>query len=214
MNQSELNALSQSISNDARVLYCLGLRPSADESKGLSKALNYKHLLSLLNAKEKRYSLGRQLNELIKELLDVGLVALNQQTDFSKSFNGHALAMPLLITKQDDYAELHSVWNAMTIDWQPTKALFADLSQLVGIIDKEYSLDELGEFVAYWMGRPQVQFSQYQWTQKFVFQIKQRRLAKGISVLQKVGNQMVKPKASVEADDNAKKLVEKYQTKQ
>jgi DNA replication protein DnaT len=72
----------------------------------------------------------------------------------------------------------------------------------------------LGEFVAYWMGRPQMQFSQFQWTQKFVFQLKQRRLANGISTSQKVGSQLVKPKASVEADDNAKKLVEKYRTKQ
>jgi DNA replication protein DnaT len=214
LNQSELNALSQSISNDARVLYCLGLRPTADEEKGISKALNYKHLLTLLNGKDDHYTLGRQINALIKELLNVGLVGLHQQTNLDKSFNGETVVLPLLITKQDDYSELHLTWSAMTLDWQPNSELLADLSQLVGIIDKEYSHNELGEFVAYWMGRPQMQFSQFQWTQKFVFQLKQRRLANGISTSQKVGSQLVKPKASVEADDNAKKLVEKYRTKQ
>lgn len=214
MNQSELNALSQSISNDARVLYCLGLRPTADEAKGMSQVLNYKNLLTLLNGKDHNYTLGRQINGLIKELLNVGLVDLNQQTNLDKSFNGKSLVLPLLITKQDNYTELHLTWSTMTADWQPNMDLLADLSQLVGIIDKEYSHNELGEFVAYWMGRPQMQFSQFQWTQKFVFQLKQRRLASGINTLQKVGSQLVKPKASVEADENAKKLVEKYRNKQ
>lgn len=214
MNQSELNALSQSISNDARVLYCLGLRPTADEEKGISQPLNYKNLLTLLNGKNNHYTLGRQINELIKELINAGLVGLHKQTNLNKSFNSETLVLPLLVGKQDDYTELHLTWSAMTLDWQPNMDLLADLSQLVGIIDKEYSHNELGEFVAYWMGRPQMQFSQFQWTQKFVFQLKQRRLASGINTLQKVGSQLVKPKASVEADDNAKKLVEKYRNKQ
>lgn len=210
LNQLELSALNQSISNDARVLYCLGLRPNADEVKGLTQPLNYKTLLQLLNGNQHVYTLGRQINALIKELLGVGLVGLQNDMPLNRSFNGKLLLLPLLNSTEDDYSNLHLQWSPMSLDWQPTISLFNDLSTLVGIIDKEYSATELGEFVAYWMGRPQMQFSQFQWTQKLVFQIKQKRLASGVNVLQKVGNQLVKPKASVEIDDNAKKLVEKY----
>lgn len=214
LNPSELDALKQAISNDARVLYLLGLRPDADSKTGVTLPLNYKALLILLNAKEQHYTLGRQINGLIKELVNVGLVGLKDDMPLNRSFNGRQIVLPFLVTQKDDYAELHLEWSAIKLDWQPTKTLFNDLAKLVGIIDKEYSDEELGEFVAYWMGRPQSQFSQFQWTQKFVFQIKQRRLASGVKVIQKVGNQLVKPKAGVEADENAKKLVEKYSTKQ
>lgn len=214
MNPSEYDALNQAISNDARVLYVLGLRPNADTTSGLTQAINYKALLALLNGKSEQYTLGRQINGLIKELVNVGLVGLRDDQPLNRSFNGRQLVLPFLVTEQDDYASLHLEWSAMTLDWQPTLSLFEDLSKLVGIIDKEYSTHELGEFVAYWMGRPQSQFSQFQWTQKFVFQIKQRRLASGISKKQKVGSQLVTPKAGVEADENARKLVEKYSTKQ
>lgn len=214
MNPSELSALNQPISNDARVLYCLELRTSANSQTGLTNPLNFKQLLNTLNGKEQRFTLGRQINGLLKELIEVGLVDLTCDTPLDKSFNGKQLILPLFAVKQDDYNTLHMEWSGMSLNWQPTKSLFTDLAQLVGIIDKEYSQNELGEFVAYWMGRPQMQFSQFQWTQKFVFQIKQKRLASGIKPLQKVGNQLVTPKAAVEADDNAKKLVEKYSKKQ
>lgn len=214
MNPSELDALNQAISNDARVLYLLGLRPDANTKTGVTKPLNYKALLILLNAKEQRYTLGRQINGLLKELVNVGLIGLQDDMPLNRSFNGRQIVLPFLVTQKDDYAELHLQWSAIKSDWQPTQTLFDDLAKLVGIIDKEYSKDELGEFVAYWMGRPQSQFSQFQWTQKFVFQIKQRRLATGVKVIQKVGNQLVTPKAGVEIDDNAKKLVEKYGKKQ
>ena len=213
MNPSELSALQQPISNDARVLYCLGLRPYSDAKSGRTAALNYKQLLLLLNAKSKIYQLGREINGLFAELIDAGLVTLPEGLRLNQSFNGKTLLLPLLMGEQDVYDTLHMQWQAMTLDWQPTRTLFDDLAKLVGIIDKEYSQQELGEFIAYWMGRPQMQFSQYQWTQKFVFQIKQKRLAVGVKALQKVGNQLVIPAANVEADDNAKKLVEKYSKK-
>ena len=68
-------------------------------------------------------------------------------------------------------------------------------------------------FVAYWLGRPQTQFTQFQWTQKFVFNVKQKRLAKNIKAIHKVGNQIVTAKAGVVADENAKNLVAKYSSK-
>ncbi|MBU2876504.1 MULTISPECIES: DnaT-like ssDNA-binding domain-containing protein [Aliiglaciecola] len=213
MNSSEQAALTQELSNDARVLYLLGLRPIADEQTGLTAPLNYKQLIALLNSKTKEFTLGRQINGLIKELVKQQLVEIESDASLDKSFNQQRVRLPLLNIKQDDYPSLHLQWSGMTATWKPHQTAFEDLASLVGIIDKDYSQHELGEFIAYWMGRPELQFSQYQWTQKFVFQIKQRRLASGVKNVQKVGNQWVTPKAGVEADDNAKQLVAKYSKK-
>lgn len=210
MNTSEQAALTQGISNDARVLYLLGLRPSADGNSGMTAPLNYKLLLALLNGSKKEFTLGRQINALIKELVKHQLVEIEQDASLEKSFNGRSIHLPLLNIKQDDYPALHLQWSAMTANWSPHQPLFEDLSALIGIIDAQYSQEELGEFIAYWMGRPEMQFSLFQWTQKFVFQLKQKRTARGVKTAQKVGNQWVEPKAGIEADDNAKKLVEKY----
>ncbi|GAB5381668.1 MAG: DnaT-like ssDNA-binding domain-containing protein [Aliiglaciecola sp.] len=210
MNSSEQAALTQGISNDARVLYLLGLRPTADDHSGQTAPLNYKHLLALLNGAKKEFTLGRQINGLIKELVKHQLVEIEPDDSLDKSFNGRNVRLPLLNIKQDDYPALHLQWSAMTTSWTPHPPLFKDLSALIGIIDNQYTAEELGEFIAYWMGRPEMQFSLFQWTQKFVFQLKQKRTARGVKTAQKVGNQWVEPKAGIEADDNAKKLVEKY----
>lgn len=210
MNKTEQTALTQEISNEARVLYLLGLRPLADKQTGLTTHLNYKQLIGLLNSTTKHFSLGRQINSLIKELVNHQLVKFEESASLDKSFNGKQLSLPLMAINQDDYPALHMQWSAMTPQWQPHQRVFEDLAALVGIIDKHYNETELGEFMAYWMGRPEMQFSQFQWTQKFVFQLKQRRVASGVKPKQKVGNQWVEPKAGVQADDNAKQLVAKY----
>jgi hypothetical protein len=98
----------------------------------------------------------------------------------------------------------------MHVGWLPNEKLISDLAKLVGIIDYEYTTNELGDFIAYWLGRPESQFSEYQWTQKFVFNLKKIRLAHGFKNVQKVGQQKVQTKAGILADDNAKKLVAKY----
>ena len=210
LNQAELSALRQAISNDARVLYCLGIRPEANHTLGISKALNYKNLLALLNAKEAKYTLGRQLNSLLKELMTAGLIDFKQQAELKQSCNGKQLILPLVAIKADDYENLHLNWQKMHVNWKPDDSLYKDLSTLVGIIDKHYDVSELGDFIAYWLGRPEVQFTQFQWTQKFVFNIKQKRLAKGMKPQHKVGNQLVQPKAEIVADHNATLLVAKY----
>lgn len=210
MNKTEQTALTQEISNEARVLYLLGLRPLAEKQTGLTSPLNYKQLIALLNSTANHFSLGRQINSLIKELVKYQLVELDENASLDRSFNGKQLSLPLMNINQDDYPSLHMQWNAMTPEWQPHQRVFEDLAALVGIIDKHYTETELGEFIAYWMGRPEMQFSQFQWTQKFVFQLKQRRVASGVKPKQKVGNQWVEPKAGVQADDNAKQLVAKY----
>ncbi|WP_289032025.1 DnaT-like ssDNA-binding domain-containing protein [uncultured Paraglaciecola sp.] len=212
-NQAEQTALLQTLSNEARTLYMLGIKPTANKKTGLSAPLNYKNLLSLLNEKEQKFTLGRQINSLIKELLNTGLVKFEQEVELNHSFNGKTLVLPLTTMKVDDYAKLHLNWTDMHLDWQPNENLVTDLAKLIGLIEYQYTDNELGDFIAYWLGRPEVQFSEYQWTQKFVFNLKKMRMANNFKGTQKVGQQMVKTKAGIIADDNAKNLVAKYSKK-
>jgi DNA replication protein DnaT len=210
LNKAEQAALLQSLSNDARILYILGMKPTADQSSGVTSPLNYKSLLAILNAKEETFTLGRQVNSLIKELLSVGLVCFQDEVELNHSFNGKVLILSLTTMKVDEYSKLHLNWHTMRFDWSPNQKLINDLAKLVGIIDYDYTTNELGDFIAYWLGRPESQFSEYQWTQKFVFNLKKMRLAHGFKNVQKVGQQIVQTKAGILADDNAKKLVAKY----
>jgi DNA replication protein DnaT len=210
LNKAEQTALLQPLSNDARILYILGIKPTAEQSSGATSTLNYKSLLSILNAKEEKYTLGRQVNSLIKELLSVGLVNFQDEIELNHSFNGKTMILPLITMKADEYSRLHLNWHAMHIDWLPNKKLITDLAKLLGIIDYDYTTSELGDFIAYWLGRPESQFSEYQWTQKFVFNLKKMRLAHGFKNVEKVGQQIVQTKAGIHADENAKNLVAKY----
>jgi DNA replication protein DnaT len=203
INQAEQSALQQALSNDARVLYLLGIKTTADSKTGLTLPLNYKNLIKLLNAKEEKFTLGRQINSLIKELLNIGLVTFEHEVELNHSFNGKTLVLPLM----------HLEWQSMHMAWQPDTDLLSDLAKLIGIIDQEYSIQELGEFISYWLSRPESHFTQFQWTQKFVFNLKHKRLAHGVKNVHKVGQQIVSVKAGIVADDNAKKLVEKYSKK-
>lgn len=213
MNQAELDALQQPLSNAARVLYCLGLRPFANQHSGETASLSYKGLFVLLNDKHHQFKLGRQINALLKELHKAGLVSLTQEQSLERSLNGKTLILPMMLFSPDQFAGLHLQFHRMQNDWQPDKKLISELSQLVGLIDQSYKQSELGEFIAYWLGRPQNQFSQFQWTQKFVFHLKQQRQARGYQAVSKVGSQLVKNAPGISADDNAKKLVEQYKDK-
>lgn len=210
LNKAEQTALLQPLSNDARILYILGIKPTADEVSGATSPLNYKSLLSILNAKEEKFTLGRQVNSLVKELISIGLVNFQNEVELNHSFNGKTLVLPLTTMKVDEYSKLHLNWHTMYLDWHPNQKLISDLAKLVGIIDYEFTTSELGDFIAYWLGRPESQFSEYQWTQKFVFNLKKMRLAHGFKNVQKVGQQLVQTKAGILADENAKNLVAKY----
>lgn len=212
-NPAELSALSQPLSNDARALYMLGLKPYANANTAMTPPLVYKQLINLLNGKEAKFTLGRQINSLIKELLSVGLVNFVEDVELNHSFNGKSLVLSLVLIKPDDYSALHTQWHAMHLEWLPDQALCQQLAKLMGIIDSHYSDIELGDFIAYWLGRPETRFTQFQWTQKFVFNLKRNRLAHGTTTVHKVGQQIVQVKAGIVADDNAKKLVEKYSKK-
>ncbi|WP_100657550.1 DnaT-like ssDNA-binding domain-containing protein [Alteromonas flava] len=214
MNDAERDALLQPISNLARVLYILGLRPTANTSTGATSPLMYKTLMQLLNSTEETITRGRQINSLVKELIQFGLVALNDEQDVERSLNQQRVVLPLVPMDESDIQRLHHQRQSMTPDWQPNKTVFEQLSQLVGLIDKHCTDEEIGDYVAYWLGRPTTTLSEFQWTQKFVNFLKQKRQARYTGNHKQIGSQVVQSKAGLEVDDNARKLVAKYATKQ
>jgi hypothetical protein len=214
LTQAEIAALQSPLSNECRVLYLLGLRVGANSATTSSSPIDYKQLLSLLNGdnKDEPFQRGRQINSLLKQLEQVGLVAIPVKLDLEHTINGQTLLLPLMSAPASDFEQLHQRHNAMSASWQPNKALFEEIAALLGIIDKTYDDNDIGEFIAYWLGRPSSVFSEFQWTQKFANNIKRKRLAAGFgsTPTKVVGSQQVKVAAGIEADDNARKLVEKY----
>lgn len=212
LTQAELTILQSPLSNDCRVLYLLGLRPTANFATTSTSPIDYKHLLSLLNGegKEHTFQRGRQINSLLKQLEQCGLVMFPEGMDLEHSINGKTILLPLLIEPQSNFDALHKTHYPISASWQPNKALFEELAQLLGIIDIEYDENDIGEFIAYWLGRPATILSEFQWTQKFAHNIKHKRISSGYAPVRKIGNQNVKVAAGIEADDNARKLVEKY----
>lgn len=212
MNQAELHALQHSISHYARVLYCVYLRPHANSLSGASEPIKNKAIGQLLGDEYKSFTQGRQINSVIQELIDVGLVNINAKTDLSRSIQDQRVALPLMVLKDDAYEVLHGAVSPMQPDWLPDETLYQELSSLVGLIDKSYTLEDVGEFVAYWLGRPQNRFTLFQWTQKFVLQRKQfaQRSSRQQTVQTVIGSQQVKVTAGIVADDKTRALVEKY----
>ncbi|NVK56967.1 MAG: flavodoxin [Alteromonadaceae bacterium] len=209
--QAELNALTTALSNAARVLYCVAFRPHANTDTLLTQPLQYKELLALVNGDNSQpiFTRGRQINSLIEELALAGLVTVPKTLNLDASLAGEQLLLPLI--KNNQHAlPLHQQHYAMHRDWQPDKAVFEDIATLIGLIDKSYDEHNVGEFVAYWLGRPESVLSSYQWTQKFTYSIKNRRTATGYQAVKKVGSQNVVIEPGIEADDNARQLVAKY----
>ena len=232
MNSLELAALQEPLSNEARVIYCVYLRANIN-AKTNTVTINNKDILKLLNSHSPRVSLGREISALFKELQQVGLVALQTnvansadksiefESNFDRSLNKLKVSLPLFeampspfvsssIQTLDDN-EAHEQHSKMHLNWRPDDSLFSQLCQLIGVIDAYFDADELGEFIAYWLGRPEVVQTPYQWTQKFVLHLKQRRIRKPANSSQtKVGPQWVEPTAGIEFDDNVKQLIKKY----
>jgi DNA replication protein DnaT len=211
VNELELEALNTPLSNLARVVYCVYLRPQL--AQGSQKVtINNKAIISLVNNKKEVISLGRQVTTLIKELYQVGLVQVSNDTDFSHSLHMLEVSLPLTELPQSIENPLfHNQHKSMRLDWRPIETLFNDLCQLVGLIETTYSADELGEFIAYWLGRVDSQCTEYQWTQKLVIHLKQRRQRLPLSQQKTAaGHQYVTPSAGIVFDDNVKKLIDQY----
>nr|WP_297348779.1 DnaT-like ssDNA-binding domain-containing protein [uncultured Glaciecola sp.] len=215
MNSLELDALQLSMSNHARALYSVYLASKGNLTKG-NVTLSYKDIMQFLNGKEEIVTLGRQVNSLLKELDNVGLIKINSEQSYKRSLNNQIIYLPLSVSPEisDITTDKHQSFVKMNVNWRPNAELFEQICQLVGVIDKGYSADELGEYIAYWLGYPEKQFTDYQWTQKFVLNIKQRRQRLPVNKEQtKVGHQWITPQAGLEIDDNVKQLVEKYSGK-
>jgi hypothetical protein len=207
------------VSNDARTLYLLGLRPNASSVTGVTQPLDYKAAFSLLNSKSTQYTRGRQINTLIKELINANLVTLTKDTDIQHSLNNKSFCLPLITQSDDTTAPAPSPLLAekfcMRRDWQPELETYRDIATLIGIIDPSYSDEILGEFIVYWLGRTDSKHTVYQWNQKFAQHVKRQRTALDTAPVKQTGTQThTQSVSSVEADDNARRLVAKYkQTK-
>ncbi|MFT5996429.1 MAG: DNA replication protein DnaT [Kangiellaceae bacterium] len=211
MNELELETLQTPLSNLARVLYCLYLRPQLSANSH-NIVVNNKAILALINNKKPVITMGRQVSALFKELHSVGLIEVAIDTDFSKSLHNQKIALPLTALPQSlENPQFHSQHKSMRLDWRPIQLIFEDLCQLVGLIEKTYNADELGEFIAYWLGRIDTQCTEYQWTQKLVIHLKQRRQRLPLSEQKtKTGHQYVTPSAGIVFDDNVKQLINQY----
>lgn len=211
MNEFEIETLRTPLSNLARVLYCLYLRPQL-KANSQKVTISNKAILSLINNKKAVITMGRQISALLKELYDVGLIEIQADADFSKSLHNQTITLPLTALPQSlENPLFHSQYTSMRLDWRPIQSIFEDLCQLVGLIEKTYSADELGEFIAYWLGRIDTQCTEYQWTQKLVIHLKQRRQRLPLAEQKsKAGHQYVTPSAGIVFDDNVKKLINQY----
>ena len=166
------------------------------------KSFNAFKLAGMAYTLEERVTYANNNKLSYSELLEL-LCEDEKSNRYDNSYQRRKKAAKLPVIKQlEDF----------DFSFQPSidKKLISDLAKLVGIIDYDYTTSELGDFIAYWLGRPESQFSEYQWTQKFVFNIKKMRLAHGFKNVQKVGQQIVQTKAGIVADENAKNLVAKY----
>lgn len=211
MNELELETLQTPLSNLARVLYCLYLRPQL-RANSQKVTVSNAAIMALINNKKTVITMGRQISALLKELHNAGLIEAQENTDFSKSLHKHTLTLPLTALPQSlENPLFHSQHKSMRLDWRPVESIFEDLCQLVGVIEKTYSADELGEFIAYWLGRIDTQCTEYQWTQKLVIHLKQRRQRLPLAEQKaKAGHQYVTPSAGIVFDDNVKQLINQY----
>ncbi len=199
MTPAEYSALAHPrLSHPARSLYTLQLRRLVLENR-LAR-LNYPELGRALavvdpgNPGGFSYQVNaRQLTELLDELMEAELLQVEAQAD-SEHYHQCPFQLPLL--SQRVRSPLPARPFQMHLQWRPDEELSA-LARLCGVIDASYSEEDLGEFIAYWLGRPEVFDSQHQWMLKFIRALKSRRYARRPATVV-TGYQQVAP-APVEA---------------
>ncbi|MGL4714710.1 MAG: DnaT-like ssDNA-binding domain-containing protein [Aeromonas sp.] len=180
MTPAEYSALAHpKLSHPARSLYTLQLRRLVLEHQRAQ--LNYPELgraLAVVNPGEPGgFSFqvnARQLTELFDELMEAGLLQIAAQAE-SEHYHQCLFQLPLLTQKLR--SPLPERPFQMHLQWRPDEELPA-LARLCGVIDASYNEEDLGEFIAYWLGRPEVFDSQHQWMLKFIRALKTRRYAR------------------------------------
>ena len=155
MTPAEHTLLSQpKLSHPARTLYWLLLRPACLRQADFQ--VNYPELGRALAVEDPTMPGGfayqvnaRQLTELFDELIQAGLVAL-PPTWQAEHYHLCPISLPLLPSSST--LPLPQAAFAMHADWRPD-GQFTNLARLCGLLDSQYTEDELGEFIAYWLGR-------------------------------------------------------------
>jgi len=191
MSPQEFLLLNQPrLSHPARTLYYLHLRRMAVQKQPIQ--INYPELGRALAVEDPQAVNGfsyqvtaRQLTELFNELDQAGLIQLEQAASDSGHYHQQHVSLPLLTSL---VAPLAQPAFAMHTEWQPDHQ-FVGICQLCGLIDVHYDEEERGEFIAYWLGRPERFATQHQWMMKFVKMLKSRRYQRKQS--ESVGYQQV-----------------------
>lgn len=210
--QVELDLLTQPISNHAKLVYCLYLKPAVnnDQAKVL---INNKEVLKLVNQKTVEIRLGRNVTALLIELEEIGLIKLPDNTTEQTNLNNQQIHMNFVGEQSKTSSQHHINFLPMDVSWRPPRDLLNDIAKLIGLSSCDFNADELGEFIAYWMGRIDIQQTHYQWTQKFAMHLKQRRQKQTTGASStNINNQQNLYSSTIVFDENVAKLVEKYQT--
>lgn len=180
MTPAEYLQLSRpTLSHPARSLYYLQLRRQAD---GQGRVwLNYPELGRTLAVEDARTDSGfsyqvnaSQLTRLLEELIQAGLLQLLPATTETTHYHGRQAELPLSRTPA---VPLSQPAFAMFAAWRPDSG-FTELGRLCGLLDCHVDDEELGEFVAYWLGRPETFATEHQWMLKLIKALKARRYAK------------------------------------
>ena len=176
MSPQEYLLLNQPrLSHPARTLYYLHLRRLANQQQPV--LINYPELGRALAVEDPSAAGGfsyqvnaRQLTQLLDELIQAGLIQLSTSPS-SEHYHQQYATLPLVSAPTTPLAQQSF---AMHTEWQPDHQ-FVGLCQLCGLIDPRYDEEERGEFIAYWLGRPERFATQHQWMMKFVKMLKSRR---------------------------------------
>lgn len=174
MTPAEYQALtSPRLSHPARSLYQYYLRHHARGDQ--TQPLDYPDLgkaLAVQGEGEYRYRVTpAELTALVDELLEAGLLSPLERPH-PQHYHGAVFSLPL--KRLQGLAPLPSRQFAMHPEWRPD-AQFGGLARLCGLLDSHFDETELGEFIAYWLGRPEVFENQHQWMLKFVRKLKHQR---------------------------------------
>jgi DNA replication protein DnaT len=171
---------SPRLSHPARTLYYLQLRRLAES--GTRVILSYPELGRALAVEDPQKVGGfayqvnaSQLTQLLDELQTAGLIQLKHQPQ-QGHYHGAECVLPCL-TQTFSNSPIPQAAHPMHPQWRPGDS-FHDLAKLCGLLESQFHEEDLGEFMAYWLGRPEVYATDHQWMLKFIKALKARRYTK------------------------------------
>lgn len=175
MTPSEYQALSNpQLTHPARSLYTLHLRRIASTTYPV--LICYKTLIPALLTYD--YTLtAKQLTQLLEALQVCGLIQLAEPQVSEGHYHQAAFYLPLseFASMNDKPLPIPHQAFAMHLNWCPSQQ-FSTLCRLCGHASSEFSSQDLGEFIAYWLGRPDVMHNQHHWMLKFIKHLKNKQI--------------------------------------